>query len=324
MKVERFATPRRNLVFARVGKLSLHEHWLSEPSAERNWDLQLSTWLPEVADDAEGSDFPVSLDPGVKFSSIANFFRDKPQIVSRYDYVMFPDDDLLFEHGGIRRLFDLCSAWNLTLAQPALHPSSYFSYPIVLQSPQFRLRFSTYIEPMVPIIRTDYLTTLLPFFERWQTGWGHDDVWSFLMEEPVKAAAIIDQEPIFHLRPLYTGELYESFREKGMDPREDVQEIQESFTNASQGKLVYGGILANGSHVGRILTSIINGLHLIRAATATRVPSHAVRTGFNILLRIATAAAFKPRRSAFKGFAFDPEMKTASSMEREGERQCAS
>jgi len=300
-----FSAPRRrNLVFARVGRQSFHPHWLAGSGRDRNWDLQLSTWIPEIVDstrvtDASG-DFPIAFDPGVKYSSIARYFAENPQLLRQYDYIMLPDDDLLFEEGSITRLFDVCREHDLVLAQPALNLASYASYPIVLQCPSFRLRYSNYIEPMTPIFRSDYLAQILPHFERWPTGWGHDDVWSFLMADPNRASAVIDSEPVIHLRPLFTGELYETFRKRGMDPLRDVAEINSSFTNLRQGKKVYGGVSREGSRVGRAMTNLFNGLHLLRAAGGTRDPGGTRKTGLRMLSRIVTAIGYRPTAARFR------------------------
>lgn len=293
------ASSRRNLVFARVGKTSLHPHWLSEPAADRNWDLQLSTWLPDLAEQLTDGDFPTWLHTGVKYTSICDFFAGHPELIDRYDYVMFPDDDLLFDTGALSRLFDICRSENLSLAQPALRPSSFTAWPIVLQAPRFKLRYTNYVEPMAPICRASYLPVLLPLFKRWPTGWGLDDVWSLLMPDVVRGSAIIDCEPMLHLRPLETGDIYKKFADLGMDPRRDWREIRASYDIAGKGKHVYGGVLQSGRRVGRKRANFLNGLHLLRSASSMREQRKTINTGIRLLSRMITSLRYRPKPARY-------------------------
>lgn len=290
--------PRRNLVFARVGPGSVHRYWLAEPAADRNWDLQLSTWMDDLAGLTDG-DFPVHLDTGVKWGCVGRFFTAHPELLDRYDYVHFPDDDLLFEAGSISRIFTICREHDLKIAQPALRLSSYASYPLVFECPAFHLRFANFVEPMGPVISSEHLRALLPYFAYWQTGWGLDDFWTLTMGNPRWAAAIIDSEPMLHVRPLHTGAIYSSFLTLGLDPYRDVAEIQANFANVPQGRLVYGGILRGGRRLGRTSTNLLNGLHLLRVSSAAREPGRVRRTGLGMITHIVTKAGYRPTAASF-------------------------
>lgn len=299
MSAAAVAGQRRNLVFARFGATSVHPYWLAEPAADRNWDLQLSTWIQDLAGLTDG-DFPVHVDAGVKWGCIGRFFAARPELLDRYDYVHFPDDDLLFEAGSISRIFAICREHSLKIAQPAMRISSYASYPLVFECPAFRLRYANFVEPMGPVISTGHLRALLPYFTHWQTGWGLDDFWTLMMGNPRWAAAIIDSEPMLHIRPLQTGAIYTSFRTLGLDPSRDVAEIQANFTNVPQGKLVYGGVLRGGFRIGRKSTNLLNGLHLLRVASGAREPDRVRRAGLGMIARIVTKAGYRPAMATFR------------------------
>lgn len=283
----------RNLVFARVGRLSLHRNWLLEAKTSRNWDLQLSTY-DEQQTDLDDGDFPLSVDTGTKWDSACRYLRANPGLLDRYDYIMFPDDDLLFEPNGLSSLFQIMGSNDLDIGQPSLLPSSHISYPVTAHCPAFRLRYANYVEPMCPIIRTDYLRTLLPVLDRWPTGWGQDDIWTMMMAKPAYRAAFIDASPILHTRPLYTGAVYKTFEKLGMNPEGDLKEIRSSFRGLPQPKLIYGGITRSGHKIGRIGANIRNGLHLLRIATAMRTPRDVRRVGFGMLLRTVTQFGYRP------------------------------
>lgn len=283
----------RNLIFARVGRLSLHRNWLLDPKASRNWDLQLSTYDEQQADLDDG-DFPLSVDTGTKWDSACRYLRGNPDLLDRYDYIMFPDDDLLFEPNGISDLFEIMASHDLDIGQPSLLPSSHISYPVTTHCPSFKLRYGNYVEPMCPIIRTDYLRTLLPVLDRWPTGWGQDDIWTMMMAKPAYRAAFIDASPILHTRPLYTGAVYKTFERLGMNPEGDLNEIRSSFRGLPQPKLIYGGISRSGRKIGGIEANIRNGLHLLRVASSMRMPHNARRVGNGMLLRTVTQFGYRP------------------------------
>ncbi len=283
----------RNLVFARVGGLSLHRNWLLEPKASRNWDLQLSTY-DEQLQGLDDGDLSLSIDTGTKWDSVCRYLRTNPDLLDRYDYIMFPDDDLLFEPNGLSNLFKIMASHDLDIGQPSLLPSSHISYPVTAHCPGFVLRYTNYVEPMCPIIRTDYLRTLLPILARWPTGWGQDDIWTMMMAKPAYRAAFIDASPILHTRPLYTGAVYKTFERLGMDPEGDLKEVRSTFRGLPLPKLIYGGISDKGRKIGHIGANIRNGLHLLRAASAMRKPQEARRVGYGMLSRTVTQFGYRP------------------------------
>jgi len=78
----RSSVSKRDLVFARVGKGTLHRHWAPPDLSNRNWDLQLSTYLDDNAAFTEG-DFPLSVDRGTKWDSIFRFFLNSPELLDQ-------------------------------------------------------------------------------------------------------------------------------------------------------------------------------------------------------------------------------------------------
>ncbi|MDB5422135.1 MAG: hypothetical protein JWR59_2082, partial [Brevundimonas sp.] len=106
---------RRNLVFARVGKGSLHRKWSQLPASDRQWDIQLSTYLDDQSDFVEG-DLPLSIDKGTKWDSIFRYFTQNPELLDKYDYIYFPDDDLDFTAKDVGEIFRLCTENDLFIS----------------------------------------------------------------------------------------------------------------------------------------------------------------------------------------------------------------
>jgi hypothetical protein len=286
---------KRDLVFARVGNGTLHRHWAPSDSSNRNWDLQLSTYLDDGVAYTEG-DFPLSVDRGTKWDSVFRFFRNSPELLDRYEYVFFPDDDLIFETGDVSRIFELCRHFNLYIAQPALEPSSYYCHPIVLKCPAFKLRFINYIEPMAPCIKASYLRDLLPYIEKHFTGWGIDHIWALLMADPPFRAAVLDEVPMVHTRPFETGSIYTSFKEMKADPRVELKEILDQHGSELVGIVVYGGVLSGGRLLGGPSSRIVNGLSLLASSVGTRNAGQTFRSAMGSLLRAVTMMNYRPRQ----------------------------
>jgi hypothetical protein len=288
------AEPQRNLIFARVGDRSLHGSWRRDAPADRSWDLQLSAYGEDESRVQDG-DLPLSIDRGTKWDSVLRYFTERPECLDRYAYVFFPDDDLVMDPRAFDRLFQTCREFGLLVAQPALDPKSYFSKTITLQCPDFRLRFVTYVEPMAPVIRTSYLKTLLPVLEKTRSGWGLDFLWAVLMEDPPFRAAVIDEVPVHHSRPLYTGELYAYLKARMISPSLDMKQLLASYEGLPRGLNVYGGILRDGRRVAAAEACRRNGLHLLKSAHRTRNRRVAAWTGLGMLVRSVTRKDFVPK-----------------------------
>ncbi|HEY0275512.1 MAG TPA: DUF707 domain-containing protein [Paenirhodobacter sp.] len=285
---------RRFLVLGRCGDKSLHRNWTADTSVPRTWDLQLNSYAKDPATCAD-QDLSTVFDHGTKWDSIARHFRARPGLLDSYDYVMLPDDDLLMRAGDINRLFRIAVEYDLTIAQPALTPDSYISYPILLQMPGFRLRYSTFLESMACCLQSSYLRALLPMFERHFTAWGTDLVWATLMRDPAYRAAIIDAVPMTHTRPLYSGPLYSSYA-KGIDPRAEIDQIASSFENMPNGTQIYGGVLTNGRRVGPVAARVLNGAGMLAVGARSKKPMAAARAAAGLLVRAATQASYRPQQ----------------------------
>ncbi|MFS3135928.1 DUF707 domain-containing protein [Gluconacetobacter sacchari] len=286
---------RRFLVLGRVGDNSLHRSWIADRTVARNWDLQLNAYAKDVSRCQDG-DLPPVFDYGTKWDSIARHFRANPDLLDRYEYVMLPDDDLLMAAGDINRLFDIAVEHDLTMAQPAMTIESYLSHAVVLRMPGFRLRYATFLESMACCIKSSYLRTLLPMFERHFTGWGTDLIWAMLMRAPAYRAAIVDAVPMTHTRPLYSGPIYDTFAEGKVDPHEEVRSLMACFENHPRGMHVYGGYLNDGRRVGAFEARIRNAVGLFNIAGRSKLPWNTARLGCAMLLRAFTRMGYQPEQ----------------------------
>jgi glycosyltransferase involved in cell wall biosynthesis len=216
---------RRFLVMARVGDKSLHAEWLQ--GAERTFDLYLSYY------GATPGRYAVDADhwrerKGPKWPILQEHLVDDAALVSSYEAVWFPDDDLSVDAAGINRLFALFTEHSLSLAQPALTADSYYSHAFLLRDEACALRHANFIEVMAPLLSAPALRVLGPTFGQSASGWGLDHVWPSLLRaaEPHAKVAIIDATPVRHTRPV-GGELYQN--NPNLSGWADLDKVQELY-----------------------------------------------------------------------------------------------
>jgi hypothetical protein len=126
-----------------------------------------------------------------------------------YDYAIFPDDDLEYSEDFARRFFDLLDRYDVALAQPALTADSYHTYDISMCCPDAILRYTNFVEVMIPCFRRDCLRLLRGTFaaDISPMGYGFDLHWPYPCSAAGFKMAIVDDTPVAHrFRP--TGKHY--------------------------------------------------------------------------------------------------------------------
>jgi Protein of unknown function (DUF707) len=202
------ASGRQNLVILRAGPESLHPAWLQDcPTGARNWDLCLSTYgarTPETAAEHHAHY------PGSKFEGLSRLLTEQ-SLWCAYEYVWLPDDDLLTDWQAINRMFELCRAYGLALAQPSLAPGSCVNHPITRRAEGGAvLRFTSFVEIMAPIFSQAALRRAAGSFALNASGYGLDHLWPAIIDAPPTAVAILDAVSVLHTRPI--GASYDQVR----------------------------------------------------------------------------------------------------------------
>jgi hypothetical protein len=195
--IGRSFTARRNLVVMRAGNNALLPSWVRATS--RNWDLAVSFYGDGQPD--WGQEYFIA-EKGPKWQPIHRWLSANPDLLRQYDWFWFPDDDILTTWENANEFFNICRDFDLQLSQPALTRDSYFSHEVTRQQPDYLLRFTVFVEVMVPAFRTDALRLCLPIMqEETRFGWGHDWVFPMLLGYPLNKIAIVDACAVKHTRP---------------------------------------------------------------------------------------------------------------------------
>jgi hypothetical protein len=239
----RHSSGSRNLVVIRAGDRSLHGAWL-EGAKAGHYDLVVSYFGADPALYRSEEENRVDYRGG-KWDGIHALFASDPTLLERYDYFWLPDDDIAADSNAVAAVFRCMRQYDLALAQPALTHDSYFSYLIFLQCPTFQVRYANAIEVMVPCLRRDILTAVLPLFRDTKSGFGLDFVWTRLLPDSRWKSAILDCVTVRHTRPV-GGDLHKSMARTGQCARAEQKAMLKRLGMRRPKMLVYAGKTRDG------------------------------------------------------------------------------
>ena len=198
-----FGITRKYLVVVRVGdEQTLHPEWLQGHVQDRNWDLLVSYYGTDPDFDPGECDAFVR-HQGQKWPAIQELYLQG--MLEHHDYVWFPDVDVRTTMRSINLMFETCRLFDLDLAQPALSAHSYVSHDITRHQPGTVLRFTNFVEMMMPVFSQRALRLCSASFDAPGMAWGLDFVWPWLLKYPPRAIAILDAIPMDHTRPQGSG-----------------------------------------------------------------------------------------------------------------------
>ena len=218
---------RKRLVFVQAGA-GFDAQWLAAP---RDFDVLLNVYSgsePNPAADA------AVIQTGTKTTAIRRLLEARPDLLLRYEAVLFLDDDVELRAEDIGALFAIAARENLDLAQPALTADSNSAWPFLKkpQAPEAIFRVST-VEIMAPLLSRRALAQIGWTFSESVSGWGTD-----LLLGPAARAAfgldsveIIGQVAVRHARPVDTagGAFYRYLARSGIDPAHEANRVVADF-----------------------------------------------------------------------------------------------
>jgi hypothetical protein len=229
LRIEREAPhPERNvLVFVQCGK-SFDAPYLKEP---RGYDVLLNYY--HEASVHPTADIAV-LQAGTKTTSVRRLMERRPDLLLRYQAVLFLDDDVEIDASGIETFFRAMAAEKLDLAQPALTVDSATAYPF-LKRPSAGsgvMRLSS-VEIMAPALTRRALESASWAFAESVSGWGSD----LLLGPAVRSAfgpnsvGAIGSVAVRHTAAvdLNAGAFYAFLRRYGVDPGHEANRVAVDF-----------------------------------------------------------------------------------------------
>jgi hypothetical protein len=225
----------KNLVMVPAGDSSLHTHWIS---GNCNFDLIIIYYgnSEDVYNEYKTQSLDCVKNKGEKWHLIHNYIKNNFDKIKHYEYIWFPDDDLLSNSDDINTLFYTNKEHELSLSQPSL--DGYVSYDIEKKVEGSKLRFTSFVEIICPMMSKNTCFNLLETFIINESGWGLDYLWPKLLGYSQDKIAIIDKVEVEHTRPV--GSNYSNRFKK-----EPMQELNELFRSHNLGfyQTVYKTIL---------------------------------------------------------------------------------
>lgn len=214
---------KRNAILMPAGSDSLHRQYLDGMA---DFDLHLMVYDDSFSEFCNDTDYVTCLS-GYKMDMAYNYIESHPWFLDEYEYVFLVDDDIRMTASSVNRLFDVMKDYNLEIAQPAL-TLSYGTYYITMHDPTCMLRYTDFVEMMMPCFSRDALLKVLPTFKekvRWQ---GIEFHWPVLIDTCHKDMAVIDDILAVHARsirsnsPVYCKLMDKYMKENHLSMNENV------------------------------------------------------------------------------------------------------
>ncbi|MDR3372228.1 MAG: DUF707 domain-containing protein, partial [Ancalomicrobiaceae bacterium] len=192
--------------------------------ADRPFDLMLN-YYSEPAGPAPDADYVIRQN-GTKVTAIDLLLKRAPEFLTRYERVLFLDDDVEISAAAIGQLFSVMAQEHLHLAQPALtaDSSSHHRVLTVAEGSQ-RCRQVSAVEIMMPALSREAIEAVGPLFGAGVSGYGID----FLLGKAVSdrfgaAVAVVDAAVARHAAPvdLGNGPFYRLLAQFGLDPHVEM------------------------------------------------------------------------------------------------------
>jgi hypothetical protein len=229
LRIERDAAhaERHVLVFVQCGK-GFDAAYLEEPRA---YDVLLNYY--HESDVHPKADIAI-VQAGTKTTAIRRLVELRPDLLLRYQAVLFLDDDVETGADGIEALFRAMMAEKLDLAQPALTADSSTAYAFLKRpSAGPGVRRVSSVEIMAPALTRRALESAKWAFAESVSGWGSD----LLLGPAVRSAfgpnsvGLIGSVAFRHAAPvdLRAGAYYAFLRRYGVDPGHEANRIAVDF-----------------------------------------------------------------------------------------------
>jgi len=210
----------KNLIISVVGDKSCHKEWIS---GDTNFDLILIYYgnNQEIFSDYTKDALMCIKQKGQKFPLIKTFINDHFELVSKYEYVWLPDDDISISADNLNNIFNIAKEYKLYICQPVVISSDgNVEHKITKPRKGIKLRFTNFVEVMMPLFDIKALLSLYDDFSLSESGWGLDASWSHRLNYPTDKIGIIDEISALHTKP--AGIDYSRFK---INPEDEFNNI---------------------------------------------------------------------------------------------------
>jgi hypothetical protein len=234
----------KNLIISAVGDDSFHKEWIN---GNPEFDLILKYYgnNNDIFSDYTKDALMCVKQKGQKFPLIKAFINDNFELVSKYEYIWLPDDDISISTDNLNNIFTIAKEYNFCICQPSvISTDGKVSHDITRPRKGLKLRFTDFVEVMMPLFDIKTLLSLYDDFSLSESGWGLDASWSHRLNYPINKIGIIDKISALHTKP--AGSDYSRFK---INPEDELHNILQKygipFTMESYSSVILGGGLVN-------------------------------------------------------------------------------
>jgi hypothetical protein len=200
---------------------SLHLEWYSD---KKNYDLCVVYYgnNRDISNKfKKSSDFFIEK-KGEKLNMVFDIVSDNKTIFDNYEYIWVPDCDISIGVNDLNEFFEISKNFELYLSQPA--QTGHISHLITTQHRGNLLRFTSFVEIVAPLFKTEIFYNLMFTFKLTYSAAGLDFIWPKILNYPEDKIAIIDKVVMNHTKPI--GLDYSRFER---NPSIDFYENMEKF-----------------------------------------------------------------------------------------------
>ena len=190
----------RNCLIVAAGEGSRHREWIQ---GECDFDVHLLVYDDSVEKWRDDTEHICKL-TGYKLKMTYAYLTRYPEILEQYDYFLLADDDISMTSADVNAIFDAMHRYRLQIGQPSL-VDSYYSWYHTLHDEFCLLRYTNFVEVMIPCFSREALRKVLFTFNENDCGWGTESHWPLLINTNKRDIAIIDEVKVVHTRPVQSG-----------------------------------------------------------------------------------------------------------------------
>lgn len=219
---------QKALVVLQAGRGLPKEQW--SDAADREWDLMVNYY--DAAGFQPGLGDYVLFQKGTKFTAMWQLWRHFRDVLQRYDHVLFLDDDVGTSTHDLNRLFRLCRAHDLDLAQMTLTDRSFCNWDVLFsRAGACGPRTVSAVEIMMPVFSRAALQVLAPSFSSSVSGFGLDLAWGKMVADMGGRIAVLDEVAATHARPVDQsgGAYYRYMRKHMINPKAELWVLLQDY-----------------------------------------------------------------------------------------------
>lgn len=190
----------KNCLIVAAGDKSLHRQYIDGPC---DFDMHLLVY-DNSAEKWRGDTPYICKLHGYKLKMTYAYLTRNPEILERYDYFLLADDDISMTSADVNAIFSAMRRYGLQIGQPSL-VDSYYSWYHTLHDEFCLLRYTNFVEVMIPCFSREALRKVLFTFNENDCGWGTESHWPLLIDSNRRDIAIIDEVKVVHTRPVQSG-----------------------------------------------------------------------------------------------------------------------